>query len=500
MQMTVLPTIRRVATAGMAAMLLAGCTMIPHYKRPTPPLAKAWPTYANTGDPVQENPLAANLGWAEFFTDPRLRALIAIAIRENRDLRQAAADIRRAQGQYDIQHATLFPAISGGGEAIFQGPSDAAGLSFAPGLDTGNPPMFKYYQMGIGVSSYEIDLFGRIRSMSREAAEHALMQRENARAMLISIISQVATAYISWLGDQAQLKLSDETMASQQQTLDMVKTRFTHGETDEMTVRQTETQVAQSGAFRDESRRHVAQDENLLTLLIGEPIPDNLPPAHPLGQQTIMQDLPPGLPADVLEHRPDIMSAEHDLLAANADIGAAKAAFYPRITLTASDGISSLQPHKLFTSAATTWGVSPQLQVPLLNWGQNSGNLKASRAMRASKAAAYEKTVQSAFREVADALAARDTYRDETGQMDRYVSTTGDAYRLAMLRYRAGTDSYLTSLVSQRNYLQAQQWQISIAVSRYQNLVTLYRALGGGWTEHTPVPQPAKGQKATHKG
>lgn len=498
--MTVLPTLRRAGAATLAAMLLAGCTMIPHYKRPTPPLAKAWPAYATTGDAVAENPLAANLGWAEFFTDPRLRVLIAIAIRQNRDLREAAADIRRAQGQFDIQHASLFPAISGGGEAMFQGPSDAAGLSFAPGLDTGNPPMFKYYQMGIGVSSYEIDLFGRIRSMSREAAEHALMQRENARAMLISIISQVATAYVSWLGDQASLRLSDETMTSQEATLEMVKARFAHGETDQMTLRQTETQVAQSGAFRDESRRHVRQDENLLTMLIGEPIPDNLPPASPLGQQTIMQDLPPGLPGEVLEHRPDIMAAEHDLLAANADIGAAKAAFYPRITLTASDGISSLQPHKLFTSAATTWGVSPQLQVPLLNWGQNSGNLKASRAMRASKAAAYEKAVQSAFREVADALAARDTYRDETGQMDRYVSTSADAYSLAMMRYRAGTDSYLTSLVSQRTLLQAQQWQISIAVSRYQNLITLYRALGGGWTEHTPVPAPPKGQKVTGKG
>lgn len=471
---------------GAAAALLAGCTMIPHYHRPVAPVSQNWPTYGGDSQPMAQNTLSANLGWSEFFTDPRLKALIAIAIRENRDLREAAANIRRAQGQFDIQHATLFPQIGGNGEAMFQAPSSAAGLSFAPGLDAqANPPMFKYFNMGIGFSSYEIDLFGRIRSLSREAAEHALMQRENARAMLISIISQVANAYISWLGDQEALKLSQATQASQQATLDMIRAKFEHGEADQLTLRQSETQVEQSAAFLADSQRRVAQDKNLITLLIGAPIPDNLPPASPFGQQTMMQDLPPGLPSDVLEHRPDIISAEHDLKAANADIGAAKAAFYPRITLTASDGISSLQPHRLFTAAATTWGVSPQLQVPLLTWGQNSGNLKASRAERNVKAAAYEKTIQTAFREVADALAGRAAYHDEGIQVDRLVASSADSYRLAKMRYDAGTDSYLTSLESQRSLYQAQQWQIFVLVSKYQNLVTLYRALGGGWTEKT---------------
>ncbi|MBY4641661.1 efflux transporter outer membrane subunit [Gluconacetobacter entanii] len=471
---------------GTAAALLAGCTMIPHYKRPAAPVSQNWPTYGGDSQAVGENTLAANLGWSEFFTDARLKALIAIAIRDNRDLREAAANIRRAQGQFDIQHAGLFPQIGGNGGAMFQGPSSAAGLSFAPGLDAqANPPLFKYFNMGIGFSSYEIDLFGRIRSLSREAAEHALMQRENARAMLISVISQVANAYISWLGDEQALHLSEATQASQQATLDMTRAKFEHGEADQLTLRQAETQVEQSAAFAADSRRHVEQDKNLITLLIGAPIPDNLPPASPFGQQTVLRDLPPGLPSDVLEHRPDIISAEHDLKAANADIGAAKAAFYPRITLTASDGISSLQPHRLFTSAATTWGVSPQLQVPLLSWGQNSGNLKASRAMRNVKVAAYEKTVQTAFREVADALAARAAYHDEGEQVDKLVTASADAYRLAKMRYEAGTDSYLTSLESQRSLYQAQQWQIFVLVSKYQNLVTLYRALGGGWTEKT---------------
>ncbi|PYD48315.1 efflux transporter outer membrane subunit [Novacetimonas pomaceti] len=478
-------SLRGVALCAVTA-LVTGCTMIPHYKRPVAPVSKSWPSYATTGQPVMENTLAADLGWSEFFTDPRLKALIAIAIRDNRDLRQAAANVRRAQGQFDIQHAGLFPQIGGNGGAMFQGPSRAAGLSFAPGLDAGsNPPMFKYFNMGIGFSSYEIDLFGRIRSLSREAAEHALMQRDNARAMLISIIAQVANAYISWLGDQEALKLSEETMNSQKATLDMVRARFEHGEADQLTLRQTETQVEQSAAFMADSQRRVEQDTNLLTLLIGAPIPDNLPPPRPFGQQTLMQDLPPGLPSDVLEHRPDVIAAEHDLKAANADIGAAKAAFYPRITLTASDGISSLQPHRLFTAAGTTWGVSPQLQVPLLSWGQNSGNLKASRAERNVKVAAYEKTVQSAFREVADALAGRSAYHYEGEQVDQLVTSSADAYRLAKMRYEAGTDSYLTTLESQRSLYQAQQWQIFVLVSKYQNLVTLYRALGGGWTEKT---------------
>lgn len=498
----------RALSIALAGGLLSGCTMIPKYTRPTPPLATTWPAYQNTANPRLQQ-AAYDIGWADFFTDARLKALIAIAIRENRDLRVAAASIEEAQGQYDIQHAGLFPTISASGAAIYQAPSSAAGLSFAPGLDKGKGErpygdghVFKYYQGGIGFSSYEVDLFGRIRSLSRESAEAALSKEANLRSLLISIVSQVATAYVSWLGDKEALDLAETTLATQQETLRLTRQKYDHGEANLLTVRQAETQAQQSAALQADSRRKLAQDENLITLLIGAPIPDNLPAAQPLGHQTLLADLPAGVPSDLLARRPDIVAAEHDLLSAQADIGAARAAFFPRITLTGNDGVSSLQVHKLFTTAATTWGLNPSLQIPLWTWGMNSGNLKASKARRNGKIASYEKTVQTAFKEVADALAAREAYLDEKKQTDDLVVSSADAFRLAKMRYDAGTDSYLTTLESQRSYLQSRQIQIMVDVSNYQNLITIYRALGGGWKEHTqpqqqtsvPVAQPQAAQ------
>lgn len=471
-----------------ATQALAACTMIPTYHRPKPPLAQNWPAYEKTGD-ITTNRVASDIGWKDFFIDPRLQALIAIAIRENRDLRSAAASVAEAQGQYDVQHAGLFPAISTTGNAMYMQPSETAGLSFAPGLEAGkNPGTFRFYQGGIGFSSYEIDLFGRIRSLTRQSAENAFSQVTNVRSVLISVVSQVAIAYITWLGDRDLLAVAEQTLASQQETLRLTQNKFRNGEADMLTVRQAETQVEQSAGLRAEATRKVEQDENLLALLIGAPLPATLPAPLPLGQQTTLADLPAGLPSDLLENRPDIVSAEHALLAAQANIGAARAAFFPRITLTATDGLSSLQFHKLFTSAATTWGLNPSLQIPVWTWGQNSGNLAASKAQRDSKVVTYEKTVQTAFREVADALAARKAYLDEKRQADALTVSAADAYRLAKLRFDAGTDSYLTTLDSQRYYLQAQQNQITVSVSKYQNLVTIYRSLGGGWKDHTPAP------------
>lgn len=485
----------RALSLALAGGVLSGCTMIPKYTRPTPPLATTWPAYQNTNNQRLQQ-TAYDIGWSDFFTDARLKALIAIAIRENRDLRVAAANIAEAQGQYDVQHAGLFPAITASGSGIYQAPSGAAGLSFAPGLEQGrggrpysDGRVFKYYQGGIGFSSYEIDLFGRIRSLTRESAEAALSKEANLRSLLISIVSQVATAYVSWLGDKEALELSDTTLATQQETLRLTRQKYDHGEADLLTVRQAETQVQQSAALRADSRRKLEQDENQITLLIGAPIPANLPAPQPLGQQTLLADLPAGVPSDLLARRPDIVAAEHDLLSAQADIGAMRAAFFPRITLTGTDGVSSLQFHKLFTAAATTWGLNPSLQIPLWTWGMNSGNLKASKARRDAKIASYEKTVQSAFKEVADSLAAREAYLDEKKQVDALVVSSADAFRLAKMRYDAGTDSYLTTLDSQRSYLQSRQIQIMVDVSNYQNLITIYRALGGGWKEHTVPPK-----------
>lgn len=478
------------ALSVVTTQILSACTMIPRYHRPHPPLAKTWPTYEKT-DNISTKTIASEIGWKDFFIDPRLRALIAIAIRENRDLRTAAASIAEAQGQYDVQHARLFPSISATSRVMYMMPSKAAGLSFAPGLDMReHPTAFHFYQGGIGFSSYEIDLFGRIRSLTRQASENAFSQVSNVRSLLISVISQVAIAYITWLGDKNLLTLATQSLANQKENLRLIENKFRNGEANMLTVRQAETQVEQSATLLSEATRKVEQDKNLLTLLIGAPIPSHLPPPNPLGKQTLLADIPAGLPSDLLENRPDIISAEHALLAAQANIGAARAAFFPRITLTATNGLTSLAFHRLFTSAATTWGFNPSLEIPLWTWGQNKGNLIASKAQRDSKIANYEKTVQTAFREVADALAARKAYLNEKRQVDTLTNSAAEAYRLAKLRFDAGTDSYLNTLEAQRYYLQAQQKQTQVSVAKYQNLVTIYRSLGGGWKEHTDTKKP----------
>ncbi|MBB2201896.1 efflux transporter outer membrane subunit [Gluconacetobacter tumulisoli] len=485
---------RRAALLLMAA--LPGCTLIPDYKRPPLPVSATWPQGAayHASGTGQIGTAASELGWRDFFIDPRLQAVIALAVRENRDLRSAAYAVVQAQGQYRVQHASLFPQIGSTGQAIYQAPSGNAGLSFAPGLEAGkngqaygNGHVFKFYQAGIGFSSYEVDLFGRIRSLSREATDEMMSQVENQRSVLISLISQVATTYVAWLADREQLRVTEQTLASQQESLRLTQARFDRGETEQLTLRQVETEVEQAAANRAQYQRQVAQDENQLVLLVGAPLPADLPPPAPFGHQTVLADLPAGVPSDLLDRRPDIMSAEYALLSANDDIGAARAAFFPRLILTASDGVSSLQFRNLFTTGATTWGVNPQLQIPLLTWGQNEGSLQVSKARRNQRLMAYEKAIQTAFHEVSDALAARSTYLDQSRQTDALVASSGDAYRLARMRFDAGVDSYLTTLDSQRTFYNAQQNQIVVQEARYQNLITVYRALGGGWTEHAPA-------------
>lgn len=475
-------------TAGvpLLAALLAGCTMAPTYHRPTPPVAKDYPTDPDPTHGAQSSlqTPASDIGWADFFVDPRLKALVAIAMRENRDLRVAAANVAQAAGQYDVQHASLFPAIGATGAAMYMQPSQTAGFSFAPGVGEG-VSTFRYYSAGIGFSSYEIDLFGRIRSLSKAAAESALQQVASERAMRISIVSQVATAYVAWLGDRELLGIVTEAADNLTENLRLIQMRYDRGEENMLTLRQAQTQVDQARGLRAQQLRLVAQDENAIALLIGASIPADLPPPRRLGEQTLLADIPAGLPSDLLFRRPDILSAEHDLLSANANIGAARAAFFPRVTLTATDGVSSLMFHRLFTAPATTWGLQPNITIPIFTWGQNRGNLEVAKAQRDIKLATYEKAIQTAFREVSDTLVARSTYLDQGQKADDLVNASADAYRLSKLRYEAGTDSYLNQLDAQRSLLQAQQSRVSVLVARYQNLITFYRALGGGWSEKT---------------
>ncbi|WP_252349727.1 efflux transporter outer membrane subunit [Acidomonas methanolica] len=476
---------------------LSGCTMIPDYHRPALPVAASWPQGMayHAGASKFVKTAATDLGWRDFFVDRRLKALIALAIRENRDLRSAAYAVVQAQGLYRVQNASLFPQIGATGQSLYQAPSENAGLSFAPGLQQGrgnaayaNGNVFKFYQADIGFSAYEVDFFGRIRSLTREAADRALSQSASQRTLLISVISQVATTYVAWLAHREELKITEQTMALRSETLRLTRASFESGEANQLTLRQIEGQFRQAAANYAQFQRQVAQDENELALLVGEPLPEDLLPPAPFGQQTLLADLPAGLPSDLLDRRPDIQAAEFSLLAANDDIGAMRAAFFPRVILTASNGVSSLQFHNLFTRGGTTFGLNPQIQIPLFTWGQNEGNLQASKALRQQRMAAYERAIQTAFHEVADSLAARATFLDQSQQIDARVKSWADACRLARARFAAGVDSYLTTLDAEQTLYAAQQSQIEVQAARYQNLITIYRALGGGWKEYTAKP------------
>ena len=514
---------RMTRAAGLATVaLLAGCDLSPDYRRPAQPTAATYPTAGVTTRAV--TPPAPVIAWQDFFIDPRLRRLVAIALRDNRDLRTAVIQVAQAQAQFRLARADLFPSIGLQGSANYQGLSDSglvgssvsssSGSAGSGGIGGGGSigggagggtgggvggggfanqsgGTFRFYQAGVGFSSYEIDLFGRLRNLNRQAFETWLAQRENQRAVQITVLGTVANDYIAWLGDREQVRVTRDTLAAQEATERLTQAEFDHGATTLLTVRQVQTSVESARANLAQYQRQVALDENALTLDIGAPLPADLPPPAPLGAQTLLADIPAGLPSDLLTQRPDIMQAEHTLLAAYANIGAARAAFFPKLTLTASDGLQSLQFNKLFTSAATTWTVAPALTMPIFTWGRNRANLDIAKSQRDADVAAYEKTIQTAFREVSDALVARATYRDQAAAQQRNVQAASDYYRLAKMRFDAGVDPYLTTLDAQRSLYTAQQASISARQAQLQNLVSVYRALGGGWTSRPPAPPPA---------
>ncbi|WP_215745241.1 efflux transporter outer membrane subunit [Gluconobacter sp. P1C6_b] len=475
-------------TLGLPGLLLvSGCNLAPTYHQPTQATQNSYP--ADTGAKnVAAAAKVADLGWEDFYTDPRLKALVELALHNNRDIAAQAAAVTVSRGQYEIQNASLFPIISTGGQGMFLGPSDTAGFSFAPGLGT-NVSTLRLYQTSIGFSSYEVDLWGRIRNLTRQQMEAVLNSVENTRNVLLTTVSQIGTTYIQWLADREELRVTRDTLKSERDTLRLTQLAYDNGEADALTLAQVKTQVEQASAYEAQYLRAVADDEHALQLLVGTPLPTNLPEPAPFGAQTMIGDLPEGLPSDLLAQRPDIRAAEHTLIGANANVGAARAAFFPRVTLTASEGTSSLQFRKLFTPGAETWTVSPSISLPIFTWGQSEGNLMMAKGQKLQYAAQYEKAVQTAFREVSDALTARETYTAQDRHMGQLVEQSQKAFDLAMMRYRAGIDSYLTTLTQQRTLFQAQQNAITVKAARFQNIVTLYRALGGGWSQKTVSPK-----------
>ena len=458
------------------ALLPAGCTMAPKYTRPKAPVPANWPagTASQAIQPAANAPDAQALRWREFFTDAKLQQVIAVALTNNRDLRIAALNVELARAQYGIQRAELWPTINATGSELKQ--------RIPPNVE-GFPEQLtlKNYNVNLGVAAWEIDFFGRIRSLKDQALQEYFATEQARRAAQILLVSSVANAYLTLAADRENLALAQTTLAAQQGTYNMVKRRHDLGLAADLDVQRALTQV--EGARRDIAsfKQLIAQDENALNLLVGLPAPDNLLPTG-LGGVVPPKEISAGLSSEVLLRRPDVLQAENLLKAANAEIGAARAAFFPQISLTAAIGTSSSDLSGLFKSGSGAWTYAPQIVMPVFDartWSAHKG----AKVQQAIAVTQYEKAIQSAFREVADALAVHGAVDQQVGAQQSLVQAVAETYRLSNSRYNMGIDSYLSVLDAQRSLYAAQQQLVTLRLAKLANQVNLYSVLGGGWEE-----------------
>ena len=456
-------------TAGFAALaaavLLAGCaSMAPKYERPDAPVDSTFPDApAGAAGSAQ----AMDIRWQDFFSDPRLKRLIAISLENNRDLRAAGLRIEQARAQYQIRRADELPTVNLGASGARQ-----------PGL---SGAMTSTYTVGLNVTAFEFDFFGRIRSLSDAALAQYLGTEEAHKTVQIALIAAVANTYMNLLADDELLEVTRQALRTREESLKLTKIKFDNGAASELDYRQAESLIEGARVTLAQVTRRRALDRNALVLLLGQPMPADLPPSQSVMGQDLLPELPVGLPSEVLTRRPDILQAEQELIAANASIGAARAAFYPRISLTASAGIASNELSGLFNNGAFAWTMAPQALLPIFDRGRNKANLGSTESGRDIAVAQYEQAIQNAFREVSDALASRATLIDEVRAQRAQVNAEAARLRLADLRYRSGAASYLDVLDAQRSLFTAQQAVVQVQAAQVQNLVTLYKVLGGGW-------------------
>lgn len=451
------------------SLLFQGCAMIPRYDRPAMPVPAAYKESAEAAaQPIQD------IAWRDFFADEGMRRLIETALDNNRDLRTAMLNIEKARAQYRIQRADLLPTVAAAADASIQRlPGDLSRI--------GEAGINRQYSATLGFSSFELDLFGRIRSLTEEALETYYSVEDDAKTAQISLIAEVAGIYLQLVSDRELLDITRATYKSRGEQHGLIRKMFESGVASELEVSQARSlmEEARSNVARYETR--VGQGENALTLLLGAPLPSDLPDARKLSQVRSLADIPEGLPSSLLERRPDIQAAEHRLKAANADIGAARANFFPTITLTGALGTISSDSAELFSGSAGYWSFLPSVSLPIFDTGRNISRLQASEAEKKIAVAGYEKSIQTAFREVADTLVQRSTISEQIAADKALVEATAKTHKLASTRYEAGVDNYLSVLDAQRSLYTAQQSYTATRLLRETNALTLYKALGGGW-------------------
>jgi outer membrane protein, multidrug efflux system len=470
----VLP-IRRATAAVLLVWLLAGCTLIPKYHRPSPNIAPAWPSQSPANAAAVP---AADIGWHDFFRDARLRDLIELALTNNPDLRVAVLNVEQTRALYRVQRNALIPT----GSINASGTRQRIPFGFA---GKGAGLTYDQFSLNVGVAAYELDLFGRVRSLKRQALENYFGTVEARQSAQIALVAQVATAYLTEREATDQLAVARQTLQATQQAYDLTQRSYEGGVLSQLNLNTAEVLVQSSRAAVAGYEQQLAQAHDSLVLLIGSALPGNLPAPQAFNPQICISNVPPGLPSDLLERRPDILAAEHQLKAANANIGAARAAFFPTVTLTGSGGTASTALEGLFAPGSQTWGFSPQLVWPIFAAGTAYNELKAIKAAKLIQAATYQKTVQTAFREVADALAAQRTIQTQLAADQALVKAQDQIYQLTQASFQNGVASALDTAAAQENLNGARQNLISTEYARLFNLINLYQALGGGWHEYT---------------
>jgi len=465
---------RKIKVLALGALLfLGGCSLAPQYIKPGAKIPEKWPQGAAYKDPrtMPEASAVQAMKWQEFFTDKKLQKVIGISLANNLDLRLSALNVERARAMYGIQRAELFPIVNGIGAATKQGRS-------ADLINAGEPRTTEQYSVNMGIAAWELDFFSRIRSLKDQALEEYLATEEARRSAQISLMAEVARAYLTLASDRENLRLARATLKTQHASYDLIEKSYNIGLATEIDLRRAQTQV-------DEARKDVprftqltAQDQNALNLLAGSQVPEDLLPTD-LKSVVPPKAISSGLSSDLLLNRPDIAAAEHRLKGANAFIGAARASLFPRISLTTSLGTASDDLSGLFKSGSGTWNFAPQLAMPIFDT-RTWAALRVSKTDRKIILTQYEKTIQTGFREVADALAVQGTIDEQLAAQKSLVNSVAETYRLSYKRYTMGIDNYLGVLDAHRSLYAQQQVLISLRLARFANQVTLYAVLGGG--------------------
>jgi outer membrane protein, multidrug efflux system len=467
-----------VTLAAALALLATGCGVLePRLPEARPGVPAEWPLPPRTSDSAPPSPgdgtavTTADIGWRDFFVDRRLQALVERALANNRDLRIATLNVERARQVYRVQRSDRVPTVTASGALVRGG--------------GGPTEVTELYTAEVGFTAFELDLFGRVGSLSSAALQRYFAEEEARRGVQLALIAGVASAYLAVAADEEQLRLARQTLRTREESFRLTVKRHELGAVSALDVHQARTQAETARADVARYAGHVAQARNALVYLVGAPVEPALLPGDLAWVVASLEPVPTGLPSEVLLRRPDVLHAERRLRAANADIGAARAAFFPSITLTGSVGYASDELSSLF-DGGTTWSFVPQVRVPLFAGGRLLANLGATRAERDASVARYEQTIQQGFREVADALVLTSTLAAQRQALEQLVDAAGRAEELARVRYEAGRDSYLTRLESQRTLYAAQQALIMTRLAEQSNRITLYKVLGGGWREAGP--------------